>query len=67
MQFEINTPDNTPLTIEAVDAFAAVPIVLALLGLRGDELMLDERTIGAVTTGLMGVASIRRLKSLNMI
>ena len=41
MQFEINTPDNKTLTIEAVDAVAAVPVILALLGLRGDELMLD--------------------------
>ena len=42
MQFEINAPGNKTHFIEAIDADSAVKPILALLGLRGDELMLDE-------------------------
>ena len=42
MQFEINAPGNKTHFIEAADADSAVKPILALLGLRGDELMLDE-------------------------
>ena len=42
MQFEINTQGNKTIFIEAADADSAVKPILALLGLRGDELMLDE-------------------------
>jgi hypothetical protein len=42
MQFEINAPGNKTHFIEAADADSAIKPILALLGLRGDELMLDE-------------------------
>ena len=42
MQFEINTQGNKTHFIEATDADSAIKPILALLGLTGDELMLDE-------------------------
>ena len=42
MQFEINTQGNKTIFIDAADADSAIKPILALLGLTGDELMLDE-------------------------